>query len=76
VILFLAVCLTFRGKYFMHIQLTKNTILPEMFNNPIEKNCRKKGKIDTPNTQINHRGFPGFIQELQSKLAGLRLMDY
>ena len=47
-----------------------------MFNNPIEKNRRKKGIIDTPNTQINHRCFPGLIQELQSKLAGLHLMDY
>ena len=35
------------------------------------KNRRKKGKIDTPNTQINHRCFPGFVQELQSKVAGL-----
>ena len=46
-----------------------------MFNNAIEKNCRKKGKIDTPNTQTNHRCFSGLIQELQSKLAGLHLMD-
>ena len=51
--------------------IKKNIILPEMFKNLIEKIVEKKGNIDTPNTQINHRCFPGFVQKLQSKLAGL-----
>ena len=45
---------------------TKNTTLSEQFQNPIEKSeTKKRGKLDTANTNIHHRSFQCLVQALQ-----------
>jgi hypothetical protein len=68
-------CICFDASCFISIKWkTKNTTPKEQFKNPIEKNRRKRSKIDTPNTQIHDRSLSSLGTDTSINSGGVKLV--